>query len=162
MQPHTTPNSLPTANNQRTIKPKDKKNAYSGIPTQVHHCLPRLTLLPVSPLGNWPTNTSEISVYSPLLDSPTISGHYKRTEILLMEDSQPQSSRSVTSCGDAVKKLYTWSRSLRCLLAMRHEAETRTSWWRPNDCVINNSEIHAPPYTNAGGGAETSLHRSVA
>ena len=33
-----------TANNQLTINPKDRKNAFSGILTHVHSCLPGLTL----------------------------------------------------------------------------------------------------------------------
>ena len=30
-----------TTSNQLTSNPKDGKDAFSGIPTQVHHCLPR-------------------------------------------------------------------------------------------------------------------------
>ena len=43
-----------TAKNQVTINPKDGKNAFSGIPTCIHHRLPGLTLLPVSLLGKLP------------------------------------------------------------------------------------------------------------
>ena len=39
-----------TANNQLTINPKDK-NSFSGIPTLIHHHLPRFNALPVLPLG---------------------------------------------------------------------------------------------------------------
>ena len=41
-------------NNQRTINPKDRKNAFSGIPTRVHHRLPGLTLYPCRHLVSYP------------------------------------------------------------------------------------------------------------
>ena len=41
----------PTTSKQSTLK---MEKAFSGIPTRVHHCLPGLKLLPVSPLGKLP------------------------------------------------------------------------------------------------------------
>ena len=45
---------LVTTINQLSINPKDGKNVSTGILTQVHHYLPGLMLLPVSPLGKLP------------------------------------------------------------------------------------------------------------